>query len=420
MNGRKIFQTIGCILLLSLTVSWYGSNTMPPENRGEKLQTSETPLFLAHYMAWYQAPSVTGYWGWHWTMDHFNPALEDENGRPQIASHYTPLTGAYDSSDTAVLEYQVLLMKMSGIDGVIVDWYGNHDFRDYAAINWATNQLFPFVQKAGLTFVICYEDQSILHMVEENVIDREEGLERGQTVMDYMQSQWFEDEAYLTVDDRPVLFIFGPQHFKSSTDWEVLFSDLDQSPALVTLDNHRVLDAVGSYPWPPMQGGVTFNQPAIEAYLTQFYRRAQREEYVVGGAFPGFHDIYAEAEVRQSYGYLDAENGDTFRFTLQMAIDQNPDIIQLITWNDYGEGTMIEPTEEFGYRYLEILQEARHAMDENDLVYSAEDLTLPLQLFELRKQYANDDEVNVALDGVFTAIVEGDIETAQQIIQEYQ
>jgi hypothetical protein len=39
-----------------------------------------------------------------------------------IASHFHPLTGPYDSSNDALLEYQVMLMKLSRIDGVIVDW----------------------------------------------------------------------------------------------------------------------------------------------------------------------------------------------------------------------------------------------------------------------------------------------------------
>jgi hypothetical protein len=33
------------------------------------------------------------------------------------------------------------------------------------------------------------------------------------------------------------------------------------------------------------------------------------------------------------------------------------DYIQIVTWNDYGEGTMIELTREFGYTFLTLLQE---------------------------------------------------------------
>src|SRR5579859_1780268 len=79
---------------------------------------------LAHYMPWYVAPPYSGNWGWHWTMNHFNPTTYASSGERQIASWYYPAIGPYDSADPAVLEYHVALMKLAGLDGVIVDWYG--------------------------------------------------------------------------------------------------------------------------------------------------------------------------------------------------------------------------------------------------------------------------------------------------------
>lgn len=56
-------------------------------------------------------------------------------------------------------------------------------------------------------------------------------------------------------------------------------------------------------------------------------------------------------------------------------------MIQLVTtWNDYGEGTNIESTEETGYQYLEIIQQ----LDTQEFVFTPEDLRLPLQLFNAR------------------------------------
>ncbi len=404
------------ILLISMAIPVESSNTpMSNQFAANTNQENTSPLMLAHYMAWYQAPSVSGFWGWHWTMNHFNPNHADENDRPEIASHYMPLTGPYDSSDEAVLEYQVLLMKMSGVDGVIVDWYGAKSFRDYVMINEATGKLFEYIQKADLKFVICYEDQSILHQVNEGVLTREEGLVEGQNTMTYLQENWFGSEAYVKTNGQPLLFVFGPQYFKGSPDWETMFNDLEATPALITLDKHRVVNQIASYPWPPMQGGITYNQIAIETYLNEFYRRAIREDFIVASAFPGFHDIYAEAEVQSSYGYLDAENGETFRMTLDVALAQNPDIVQLVTWNDYGEGTIIEPTEEFGYQYLAMIQELKG----ETWAFSQEDLELPLQLFKLRKQYQGNAEVNAELDKVFTALINEDTATAREILAVY-
>lgn len=392
--------------LLGMMAGGLATGAFPQLAQVANAQTGGRPLMLAHFMPWYQAPSVSGAWGWHWTMDHFDPE------KNEVASHFMPLTGPYDSSDDAILEYQVLLMKLSGIDGVIVDWYGLEDFRDYAACHRSTAKLFDLIKKAGMTFSICYEDQSLKHMETEGLITREEAFTKGQEVMRFMEENWFKEDAYLKFNDQPVLLIFGPQYFKSSGDWDRLFSVLDPSAVLVTLDKHMVTNALASFPWPPMQG-YTITPELLEKHLTQFYRKAKRWDYIVGGAFPGFYDIYYEAGVRASYGFLDAQGDKTFRNTLQMAIDQNPQVIQLITWNDYGEGTIIEPTEEFGHLYLEIMQETQRSLQPN-FPFTAEDLALPMQLLQLRQ--AGDDSQQEALNGVFEAVVAGDLTTARDIL----
>ncbi|MFH1184757.1 MAG: hypothetical protein V1755_06915 [Chloroflexota bacterium] len=98
---------------------------------------------LVHYMPWYASKPVSGHWGWHWTMDHFNPDRVAENGPREVASHYYPLIGPYDSSDPHALECHVLLMKLAGIDGAIIDWYGTKDYHDYAAIHRNAERISP-------------------------------------------------------------------------------------------------------------------------------------------------------------------------------------------------------------------------------------------------------------------------------------
>src|ERR1039457_696635 len=90
----------------------------------------DAPLFMVHYMPWFQAKPKHSAWGWHWTMNARSPDVKI-HGTPEVASHYHPLIGLYDSDDGAVLEYQAQLMKLAGIDGALVDWYGNVDCDDY-------------------------------------------------------------------------------------------------------------------------------------------------------------------------------------------------------------------------------------------------------------------------------------------------
>ena len=121
----------------------------------------QEPLLLAHYMPWYATQDVSGSWGWHWTMNHFDPNRLLWEGQREAASHDSPLIGLYDSGDDQVLECQALLMKLSGLDGVIVDWYGTRELNDYAVLHRNTQRFIPWLKRAGLRFAICYEDQAL-------------------------------------------------------------------------------------------------------------------------------------------------------------------------------------------------------------------------------------------------------------------
>ena len=58
-------------------------------------------------------------------------------------------------------------MKFTGIDGVIIDWYGIEDFYDYTTIHRNTVHIIKQLQKARLQFAICYEDRTIRKMIQE-------------------------------------------------------------------------------------------------------------------------------------------------------------------------------------------------------------------------------------------------------------
>ena len=140
----------------------------------DKAATSKS--IMVHYMPWYASKSISGHWGSHWTMKHFDPDKLDATGKQELASHYRPLIGAYDSNDPALLECQVLLMKFSGINGVIIDWYGTKDFRDYAVLHRNSLSLIKYIKKAGLNFAICYEDQTVKHMINGGVLKKSQEL----------------------------------------------------------------------------------------------------------------------------------------------------------------------------------------------------------------------------------------------------
>lgn len=367
---------------------------------------------MVYYMPWYVAKPFRDSWGWHWTMGHFNPDVVNAAGERKIASWYYPLIGPYDSADPAVLEYHVLLMKLAGIDGVIVDWYGTDDFLDYGVNNQATAALFNYTRKAKLKFSICYEDQTIQHMIDASYLAASNAIPHAQQVLLYLQTNYFSDASFLRWENRPVLLNFGPQHFKTSADWQAIFSVLPATNqvAFFTEDN-RLPVGVGAFNWPPMwlsqtpgTGGV-LSVAALGNYLAGFDQKAAAWPAFVSSAWPRFHDIYQPAGVRDYWGYLGDRGGQTLQETLSRAMTNASAIVQIVTWNDFGEGTVVEPTQEYGYRDLGIIQDLRRQYLDADFPGHTNDLTLALRLYNLRRQHSTNSIIAAELDRVFTNIV---------------
>jgi len=316
-------------------------------------------------------------------MDRFKPDKVGTDGKLELASHYRPLIGPYDSNDPDVLECQVLLMKFSGISGVIIDWYGTKEYRDYATIHRNSLSLIKHLKQAGLKFAICYEDQSIKHMIEGGKLKKIQEVAHAKKEFKWLEQNWFNDSSYMKLKGKPVLLIFGPQHFKKA-QWTKVMSGLSIQPLLYTLPHLTdQANANGAFGWPPVDGGKNVTPAAWQKYLSNLYSRGVKGESVIAPVFPKFHDIYQQAGVHKSYGYLDDQGGKTFDQTLELAWESNSELIQVATWNDYGEGTIIEPTKEFAYRYLESIQRKLKANKKS--AHTLQDLRLPVMLYQLRK-----------------------------------
>jgi hypothetical protein len=371
---------------------------------------------MVHYMPWFVSQPYSGSWGWHWTMNHYNPNLLNSNGQRQVASWYYPLVDPYDSIDPAVLEYHVLLMKLAGIDGVIVDWYGSDNFNDYAINNQRTVALLNYTRKAGLKFSLCYEDSTIQTEINGGFITAGTAISHAQQTMRYAQTNFFTDSSYLRLSNAPVFLNFGPQYFKNNSDWVSIFSVLNATnqPAFFTEDNRLPPVGWGAFDWPPMwmSGGGTLTPAQLQSYLTSFDQNGAGWPAFVSSAFPRFHDIYAQAGVGSSYGYLDDANGGTLTNTLSRALTNHSTMVQLATWNDFGEGTIIEPTRDYGYRDLGIVQNLRRQYLEPGFSWHTNDLAVALRVYNLRKQYSSNPPISAELNRVFTNIVSGKLSTA--------
>jgi len=339
---------------------------------------SAEPRLLAHYMPWYATKDVSGAWGWHWTMNHFDPEQKKWDDQREIASHDYPLIGPYDSGDDQALECQALLMKIAGLDGVVIDWYGTSDRNDHAMNHRNTQRFISWLKKAGLSFAVCYEDQAV------KSLKNGEDAKQAEKDLQWAEEHFFADPSYVRQDDRPVLLVFGPQHLR----WKF---NLESQPlvfGLAHLAKGNGLD--GAFAWPPVTGGKALSTDQWKTELGLIY--AQKQPFIAT-AFPGFKDIYKQAGVHDSYGSIASRNGLTLSESLTQALESKAPLIQIATWNDYGEGTMIEPTRNNGFRHLEKLPRCGNPAD----------LRLPVMLYQLRKRGGNATKLDEAATLMFAS-----------------
>ncbi|MCM2374547.1 glycoside hydrolase family 71/99-like protein [Aporhodopirellula aestuarii] len=377
MLRRAFVAVAACMMICAATAATADESAAPP---------SAKPLLLAHYMPWFSVsrsaddPKSTT-WGWHWTMNHFDP--HEVNGdRRAIASHFYPLIGPYDSSDPAVIRYHLLLMKTAGIDGVIVDWYGLEDFNDYAMLHRNTQTLFESVSAMGMRFAICYEDQTIPFLVKAGRLAESQQVQHAIGEINHIAATWFEDPCYVRVDGRPLLLSFGDSGL-TDEGWRECLSGL-RSPVAYFSEHTRRDGAVGAYDWPVPSMGF--------AATERFQSLAKEWKHAIPVAFPRFVDIYADAKVSEGYVRIDDWGGETFKRMLVTANTFDAPSIQIATWNDWGEGTQVEPSREYGFRDLELLQKFRQRAIDPGFPAKAADLRLPWLLWKMQQNEAADAE----------------------------
>ncbi len=378
---RKLVMYVRIVLVTTMVLLALPAKGLAQEATGTEQKRQARKVLLAHYMPWYQAKPFASAWGWHWTMNKFNPDVTDagkssNSARRQIASHFYPLIGPYDSADPAVLECQLLQMKLAGIDGVIVDWYGLSDLYDYAVLHRSTQQLVAQAQKLGMRFAICYEDSTVPALIKAGKLKGSQRVQHVAKEIAWLADNVFNKKGYVHLDGKPVLLSFG-QGGLTDAEWTECLGEVSE-PVAYFSEHQKRTSAMGAFDWPIPQEGI--------AGVDRFEKNASEWPESISVVFPRFVDIYAQAGVHESWGRIDDQQGEVFRQTLQRAFGGPARIIQIATWNDWGEGTNVEPSREYGYRDLEAIQQMRKSKSSGAFTIQPADLRLPVELLMLRRR----------------------------------
>ncbi len=301
---------------------------------------------LAFYYPWYHNPAVPRGSGLGMSWQGVDEAKKQIGN----VAHF-PTLGPYDSHDAKLIAQHGAWAKASGIDGWIVSWWGQGSPTDRAM-----PLLLDAAQRAGLRVTIYYETVPRPQNAASAAADLLGVLER-----------YGKHPAWLSVDHQPVVFVYGRTLGEIGLPgWLEAISRVNgryPGGAVFLGDDMgraaaRIFDGIHTYN--PVGSLVGKNADQVRAWARQTYPAWVKTADAQGRistitVIPGYDDT----KIRKPGLRCDRLGGTLYEVQWEEAIAADPHWILITSWNEWYEGSEIEPSVEFGEASLR--QTARYA-----------------------------------------------------------
>ncbi len=240
----------------------------------------------------------------------------------------------YISWDPTLVQNQLNDMVSRGISGVVIDWYGPADRTEPTTLAWlaaAANhpgfKVLIMIDKGAVTLSPCSgcnPQQTVIYLTK------------------YVLQHYATSPSYATLNGAPLITQFDlDKNF--ALDWNAIKAATSPNIAWIFQSSAGFTHPVssGSYSWMH----ATSTQYGMD-YLTKFYNAAMQapQEMAWGAGYKGFNDTLASWGLNRIVGQ---QCGQTWIQTFNKINSyydsgQPLPILQLVTWNDYEEGTELE------------------------------------------------------------------------------
>jgi len=305
-------------------------------------------LVLAFHYPWYGTPTgPSGRWR-HW--NHARVALPEERilgfhdprwevapGRLDLGTAHYPARGPYDSRDPALIREQLQLAREAGLDGFVVSWWGRESEEAVAF-----RALLEAARDSGLRLTAYYEAAWLWPR----------GVAGVAADLETLLARHGGHPAFLRAGGVPVVLVYGAHRLRPAA-WDAIRRRLHAR-------GHRVL-LVGDAArpgWLERFEGLHLYSPipllARGQDLARVYRERADAARTAGIPFlpavaPGFDDRV----IREPATVVDRLEGATYDATWRAALAADAAGILVASWNEWHEGSEIEPSREHGRRYLD-------------------------------------------------------------------
>lgn len=358
----------------------------------------------AYYYLWYGQPNIPIVGGGVWDSGHTNQ----------------PILGEYNSRDERVISQHIDWAKEAGLDFFIVNWDGKGSWTDITL----KEHYLKNKKSSDIKFCIFYDSSLALNRIstrrlyeydfEEPYMPEKTKGEKLLEDFDYLAEKYFNDSRYLKIDGKAVVFVYNVSSFRKIDKyfdqlrknmekrgvelflvadvvcWAGLTLSKKNLSFLWTTSPRESLKTIGralrrlslkSYEkdfsikkyFRAVSGYNLYGENRINDFLErldrlyrQFKSYAKDNELLfIPNAMPGYDDRKLKGTDR---AVLKREKGDFYRKMFQIArkhADPECPMIAVTSFNEWHEGTEIEPSREEGEKYLRLTKELKNKVEDN-------------------------------------------------------
>ncbi len=276
---------------------------------------------------------------WHWDFpdrDWYPPT--------NACSANTPVWGWYDSADPALMEMHLKQAEWAGIDAFVASYWGKNglEFKHMKTLIEVARAINSNVSIAP------YFEIFMGGMEQKNATAQIALLtDEFSSLYDFMTNPQYKDNVWYE-DGKPVVWVYVVRAVSIEV-WDVVISNLKLANKELFIVADRPHNNAAHIQLFQAQHQYDVYAPIRDGnYFQTFYdikEKCQKANQIfIAGVAPGYNDTV----VRDGNAPFDRKNGQYYEDRWNNALALNPDWISITSWNEWHEGTEIEPSVEHG------------------------------------------------------------------------